>query len=285
MTMPDQIPLTSSALTFEPVVPEMCQVRQIKREAGDAFTLELYSPTPGRVFAFEPGQFNMVYAFGIGEAPLVITGNPARTNQLLHTLRPVGTVTAALKQLKRDGVVGVRGPFGTGWPLKEAAGKSLLVIASGMGLVALRPALYYLLAQRRNYAQVVLKLVTSEDTPLLFEQEIDRWAQKIEVKRFLGIDADLAHLADEALNFSELTVSPAESMVLIAAPESVEKVAITRLKKAGFASEQIYVWLERNMKCGVGLCGRCQLGPIFVCQDGPVARLDRIEPFLGKEEI
>jgi NAD(P)H-flavin reductase len=271
------------------MVPRFLPVRRRVRETGDVATLEIgdedHPPRP----AFRPGQFNMLYAFAIGEIPISISSDPARPGRIAHTIRSVGPVSAALARLKRGDRVGVRGPFGSHWPLEEAAGSDVLVVAAGIGLVPLRPALYQLLRHREAYGRVALVYGTRTPADLLYRQELDRWRRtpELQVRVTLsragpGWVGDVGHVT--AL-LPKVRFDPVDTVALICGPEVMIRASARALEDMGVAAERIFVSLERNMKCALGHCGHCQLGPAFICKDGPVLRYDRIGPLLALREV
>ncbi|MEO0330069.1 MAG: FAD/NAD(P)-binding protein, partial [Bacteroidota bacterium] len=237
-------------------------------------------------FAFAPGQFNMLYAFGHGEVPISMSGNTADSDKLVHTIRNVGSVTAALQKLKVGDSVGVRGPFGSSWPLEAAKGKNILVIAGGLGLAPLRSAIYYLLANPLDYGIISLLYGTRDPSSILFADELDEWSQSISVgltvdsatpdwKGRVGVVMDLLSPQDSFQN----------TVALVCGPEIMMRFCAYALLDRGLTSEDIYVSMERNMKCALGFCGRCQYGPYFVCHDGPVFSFDRVERLFKIREV
>jgi NAD(P)H-flavin reductase len=156
----------------DPMVPSPCRIRRAIAETHDTFTLELDVPTgPG----FQPGQFNMLYVFGVGEVPISMSGDPASRGVVTHTTREVGTVTRAMRRLRRGANLGVRGPYGTPWPLDAATGRDLVLVAGGIGLAPLRPVLYAVAARRSAYGNVVLLYGTRGPEDVLYRRELERW--------------------------------------------------------------------------------------------------------------
>jgi NAD(P)H-flavin reductase len=274
-------------VTAEPMLPIPCSVRRVRRETYDTYTLEL-EPADGE-FTFAPGQFNMVYRFGVGEAPISISGDPARPETLIHTVRAVGATTRAICQSKRGDVLGVRGPFGSHWPVEEAAGNDLVIVAGGIGLPPLRPALYQVLAERGKYGKVILLYGARTPQDLLFTRELEAWRGRFDLQVEVTVDSAVG---DWRGNVGVVTTiipgaafEPLHTTALMVGPEVMMRFTLAELQKRGLRDNQIYVSMERNMKCAIGFCGHCQYEPTFICKDGPVFRFDRIKELFGKREI
>lgn len=273
----------------EPMVPHLFSVRRVRRETHDTTTLELQAQNAPGGFTFAPGQFNMLYAFGVGEVPISISGDPSRPELLVHTVRAVGAVTKAVCRLKPGGVLGVRGPFGTRWPVVEATGHDVIVVAGGIGLAPLRPAVYNILSQRERYGKAVLLYGARSPDEVLYRQELARWTELPEIEVHVTVDKPAAgwegNVGVVTTLIPKVEFNPRFTVAMICGPEIMMRFTIEELRQRGVSIENIYISMERNMQCGIGLCGHCQIGPFFVCKDGPVFRFDRIEPFFGKREI
>lgn len=282
----------SNAVTLHPnpMVPRFLPVRHRVRENGDVVSLEIaaghsdVSPT-----GFRPGQFNMLYAFGVGEIPICISGDPTATDRIGHTIRSVGAVSAALVKLKRGDHVGIRGPFGSSWPIEEATGYDVLLIAGGIGLVPLRPVLYHLLKHREAYGRIALLYGARTRDDLLYRRELDLWRRtpdcqvRVTLNR-AGHDwvGDVGHVTGL---LPKVRFDPADTVAMIGGPEVMLRSTALALEDIGMEASQIFVSMERNMKCAVGFCGRCQFGRHFICKDGPVYRYDRIRDLLAIREL
>lgn len=269
-----------------PTLPRPCRVRRVEAETYDTFTLELEAP-PGA--APRPGQFNMLYAFGVGEVPISLSGDPARAGVFVHTTRAVGAVTRAMRGLRRGAALGVRGPFGRSWPLEEAAGKDVVLVAGGIGLAPLRPALYEILSRRWDFGRVALLYGTRSPDDILFRRELERWRGSFGLEVDVTVDrATAAWRGDVGVVTALLPRAPFEpgnTVAFVCGPEVMMRFAVDALRKRGVPTGRIFVSLERNMKCAVGLCGRCQFGPTFVCRDGPVFSWERIGRLLELREV
>jgi NAD(P)H-flavin reductase len=271
-----------------PMVPEPFCVLAKRRDTEDTWTLELEAPRGGPAPSFEPGQFNMLYAFGAGEVPISICGDPAGEEPLAHTVRSVGAATAAICETAEGGVLGVRGPFGSAWPLASAEGRDLVIVAGGIGLAPLRPALLSALRRRERFNRVVLLYGGRTPAQLLYRDELRRWAED---------GAEVAVTVDTASNdwngrvgvvtrlFDEVALDPSRTLAMLCGPELMMRFAIQGLAEAGVEPGDIHISIERNMKCAITQCGRCQFGPTFACREGPVMCLADIEAFLAIREV
>ena len=258
-------------------------------ETHDTFTLALEPARGTEAFEFRPGQFNMVYSFGVGEVPLSISGPPGETRQLIHTLRAVGPVTQSLQRMRRGDVIGLRGPYGTAWPVDLARGHDVVLVAGGIGLAPLRPALYHILAHRREYGRVVLLFGARTPDDILFARELEGWRGRFDTDVEVTVDRAPAewrgHVGVVTKLLAPARFDPDSTMAFVCGPEIMMHFTARDLDHRGVPSTHVWVSMERNMKCGVGLCGHCQLGPEFICKDGPVYRLDRIQPLLAVREL
>lgn len=275
------LPATSSV-----TVPRPFAVRRVRKELADAWTLELEPKDGAPRFAFAPGQFTMVYLFGIGEVPLSISGLPER---LLHTVRAVGAITRAICAVRAGAVLGIRGPYGNGWPLAACEGKDVVMVAGGMGLAPLRPVVYHLIAKRERFGKVVLLVGARTPDDLLFAQELEHWRGRFDLEVRVTVDrADRGWKGDVGVVTTLIpraTFDPAKTVALACGPEVMMRFTIGELKHRGVTPDNIYLSMERNMKCAVGFCGHCQFGPTFVCKDGPVFPLSRVESWLRIREV
>ncbi len=278
----------SSPPKHDGMVPQTYQVRQVHRETHDTFTLDL-EPEDGNVPAFAPGQFNMLYLFGVGEVPISISGDPTTPRVLMHTTREVGSVTRVMHNLKRGDTLGVRGPFGTAWPVDQAEGSDIVIVCGGIGLAPLRPALYKILAQRDKFGKVVLLYGTRSPNDILFKRELQRWRAHFDLDIYVTVDRAIANWRGNVGVVTTLIpkapFDPLSTIAMVCGPEVMMRFTVSELRKRGVKSDRIYVSMERNMKCGIGCCGHCQFGPDLVCRDGPVFRFDRLEPLFGTWEV
>jgi NAD(P)H-flavin reductase len=274
--------------TADPMLPRVARVGRRRRDGPQVWTLDLAADDPAGA-GFVPGQFNMLTVFGVGEVPISLSGDPGEAGRLVHTIRAVGPVSTALAGLGPQAPVGLRGPFGTGWPMPEMAGRDVVVVAGGLGLAPLRPALYRLLAERGRYGKIVLLYGTRRPEEILFRREIERWRRRLDIDIAVTVDHALGEWHGNVGVVTRLipraAFDPLHAVALVCGPEIMMRFAIAALRDAGLAEQSIYLSVERNMKCAVGTCGHCQFGPVFVCRDGPVFRYDRLRGLLATKEI
>ncbi len=267
-------------------VPWPTRVCRRRQEAPDVWTLDLEAPV-GAAAAFAPGQFNMLTVFGVGEIPVSLSGDPSRSQSWVHTVRAVGPVSQALATAPVGTVLGARGPYGSDWPLSVGLGRDILLIAGGLGLAPLRPAIYALLAARAHYGRLALCYGARGPRDLLFRREFARWARGMQVQTTVdhapagwsgrvGVVTRLIERAD---------FRPERSLALVCGPEVMMRFAVAALRAAGVDDDYIYLSLERNMKCALARCGRCQLGGTLVCRDGPVMCYGRVGHLLRVPEL
>ncbi len=265
------------------------RVAAVERETHDTFTLTV-TPVEGTAFEpFQPGQFSMLYVFGVGELPISISGDPADAERMVYTVRSVGQATHALVSRKPGDVIGVRGPFGTSWPVKEARGKDVLIVAGGIGLAPLRPVIYHVLRNRDDYVRLILLYGARSPRDLLYRKQLAEWGRAPDTQVLVTVDYGglswRGHVGVVTTLFRQLRLHPAETVAFICGPEIMMRYVIRMLEARGVAPHDIYLSMERNMKCGAGFCGHCQLGPYFVCKDGPVFSYRQMQPWLDVHEL
>jgi NAD(P)H-flavin reductase len=231
----------------------------------------------------------MVYEFGVGEVPISISGNPAKPDRLVHTIRAVGAVTNAICHMKKSDELTIRGPFGTHWPVEEAAGHDIVIVTGGLGLAPLRPAIYHLLSNREQYGRIVLLYGARTPQDMVYTVELKHWRARFDVDVETTVDAAKprwhGNVGVVTTLIPRAPFDPAHVKAFICGPEIMTRFTIQQLEKRGVETHNIFVSLERNMKCGIGLCGHCQLGAVFVCKDGPVFSYDQVQPFMTTREI
>lgn len=240
-------------------------------------------------YRFQPGQFNMVYVPGVGEAAISISSDPEDTQTLHHTIRLVGSVTRAIDRLGEGGTIGLRGPFGQGWPIEQLHGRDVVILTGGIGLAPLRPVIYSILRHRNQYRRVVLLYGcrTSEDR--LYAAELDAWTQDNSIDVLVTVDNATSEWTGPVGVVTNLVrrikVNAERTMVLVCGPRILNRVGTWSFLQLHVPPSQIYVSLERNMNCGFGRCGHCQYGDKFVCRDGPVFCFSDIADIFAVEEI
>lgn len=280
---------TTTGPATDPMLPVAYRIEKALRETHDTFTLDLVPVNGAGIGKHAPGQFNMLYVFGVGEVPISISSDTSEIPMLRHTVRRVGPVTQAMGALKRGGQIGVRGPFGSHWPMAEETGRDYVIVTGGIGLAPLRPALYHLMNHREKYGKIVLLYGARTPEDILYRRELTQWRGKFDLDIQVTVDrgakgwggnvgvvTSLIHLAP---------FDPANAVALVCGPEVMMRFTLMELQNRGVSPRQVYLSMERNMKCAVGFCGHCQYGPAFMCKDGPVFRFDRTGPIFGISEI
>ncbi len=268
------------------MVPRFLRVTGNRRELSDTWTLELDPEGP---FPFKPGQFNMMYAFGIGEAPISISGDPAAPETLVHTIRAVGKVTEALCAARPGTQIGIRGPYGTDWPVAAAEGSDVVVLAGGIGLAPLRPALFHLMNNRSRYGRVSILYGGRSPETLLFPAEVKRLRSRFDVQVEVTVDAAppswRGNVGVVTTLVRRAAFDPENTTAFVCGPEIMMRFALVELGRAGVATDRTFVSMERNMKCAIGFCGHCQYGTEFICKDGPVFAYSKIEHLFRIREL
>ena len=276
-------------MAVNPMIPEPFCLRGVTKETPDTFTLTLNPQNGNGISSFKPGQFSMLWVFGVGELPISISGDPGKQDQLVYTVRSVGKATHALVSQKAGSAVGVRGPFGTGWPVEVARGRDLIIVAGGIGLAPLRPVIYHVLSHRQEYDRLVLLYGARSPRDLLYRKELAAWARQRDAQVLVTVDyGGLSwrnHVGVVTTLFKFARLRPAHSLAMLCGPEIMMRFVVRDLEAHGLNRDQIYLSMERNMKCAVGFCGHCQYGPHFICKDGPVFRYDQLAPHMDKYEL
>jgi NAD(P)H-flavin reductase len=275
--------------THSHMTPVPYRVRSRVQENREAATLCL-EPLKEELRAPQPGEFMMLYAFGVGEIAVSISGDPAATDgTITHTVRAVGAVSRALHDAQVGTVIGVRGPFGTTWGLAEADGRDLVMVAGGVGFCPLRPVVLTALAHRADYGRVVLILGARSPSDFVFPAQLDEWAVHPKIELHLTVDVPVQGWTGEVGFVTEplrrLALNPDRTTAFLCGPEPMMRFAGEALLEKGMAASDIRVSLERNMQCGIGWCGHCQLGPLLLCLDGPVVGYDVARPLLAVKEL
>ncbi|MEP7355693.1 MAG: FAD/NAD(P)-binding protein [Anaerolineales bacterium] len=283
-------PSTAGLQSANPMLPFPAVIAHIQPEAAGVatYTLELEDPARRAAYRFRPGQFNMLYLPGIGEVAISMSSDSEEPRTLLHTIRVAGNVTQAIARLNVGGVVGLRGPFGSAWPVEQARGGDVIFVSGGIGLAPLRPAIYSVIRHRADYGKVTLLVGARTPADLLYPDEYERWRQH-DIEVLVTVDR-----ADEKWSgrvgvvpmlFYTLRPDPRRTTLFSCGPEIMMRFVVYEALARRIAKERIFVSLERNMKCAIGFCGHCQFGPTFLCKEGPVYTYEQAEPFFGVEEF
>ncbi len=269
--------------------PTPYRVERRVAETGDTVTLTLCAPAGTAPPAFAPGQFNMLYRFGVGEAAISIAGDPARPTELVHTVRVAGKVTESIAGAAPGETVGVRGPYGTGWPMDDLPGRDVVVVAGGLGLPPLRPALLAILARRERYGRLEVIYGARSPKDLVFYDEVQAWRRRDDLRIQVTVDAAgrdwYGDVGLVTARLPDARFEPARTSALLCGPEIMLRLTARALEQAGVPPERIFLSMERNMKCAIGLCGHCQFGPDFVCRTGPVFPYAAVRDRLDRREV
>ncbi|MFQ5875298.1 MAG: FAD/NAD(P)-binding protein, partial [Dehalococcoidia bacterium] len=248
------------------------------------FQVELNDPEEREGFAYRPGQFAFVSAFGVGEAPFCLTSAPSRGQILEFAINKVGTVTSALHRLGEGDIIGVRGPFGNWFPLEEMRGKNIIILGGGIGGAPLRPVIHTILDNRADYGKLTLLWAARLPSLLIFTEEFDDWRAAPDTELHLTVDRGDETWTGNVGLITELlekaAPSPENAVTITCGPPIMIKFTMLTLEKLGFTRNQMIITLEAKMKCGMGKCGRCNLGEKFVCTDGPVFSYAEVSKFL-----
>jgi sulfhydrogenase subunit gamma (sulfur reductase) len=283
------LPIPTSAKTSEnPYQHNLAELINTEEQTPDTklYTFKYVDAQQQREFKFTAGQFMLLSVFGFGEAPFGVCSCPSKTDTLQLTIRNVGHLTNALNQLPVGSHVGLRGPYGVGWPMDELLEKNVLLIAGGIGLVPLRPAILEVLENRNKYGKLQIMYGARCPEELLYKDDLYLWENRRDVEYVATVDRDDEHcwagnIGVVTTLFDRLTVSAKNTIALICGPPIMYRFVIRDLHNLHFSDDQIYLSLERRMKCGVGHCSHCIVGTKFVCQDGPVFRYDEAKNLRG----
>lgn len=264
--------------------PARISDRRVEAAGIFTFRIRFLDPEVRRSFRFCPGQFNMVYAYGVGEVPISIVSDPSDPVNLEHTIRIAGRVTSAMTRWKIGDVVGIRGPYGRGWPMDEARGREVVIVTGGLGCAPVVGVINYIFRRREEYGTLHILHGVKTPNDLLYRDRFDAWRMHPRTRVYLTTDhpdKSWRYRVGVVTNlFDELVVGPS-AIVMMCGPGVMMQYAAHTLRERGIAEESIFLSLERHMQCGIGLCGHCQLGPRFVCKDGPVFRFGDVKRFFG----
>lgn len=270
------------------MIPQRYRVADVRTEMKATVTLTL-TPVDAAIAAWVPGQFAMLWAFGVGEVPISMSARGGAPDDLVHTVRSVGAVSEALCRLVPGDVVGVRGPFGAGWDLDSARGDDVVVVAGGIGLAPVRPLVHAIRADRDSFGAVDVLIGARSPTELLYPDELAAWSDDPTLGLHLIVDRSRPGWTGDVGVVTELVprvrTRPATTVAFVCGPEVMMRFVANALVDTGIAANRVRVSLERNMKCAVAHCGHCQLGPVLVCRDGPVLAYDAAAELMRVGEL
>lgn len=291
------MPHTLSTSRPEPIcgmdtwMPVPARILAVEQENFNTwtFTTRFVDEEIRKIYRFAPGQFNMLYVPGVGEAAFSLSSDPAEPETLAHTVRRVGSVTRALERFKPGGLIGLRGPFGHGWPMELMRDRHVVIVAGGIGIAPLRPVLYTLLRNPDYCKRLVLLYGCRTPADRVYATELEDWENNDAIEVLVTVDN-----ADSEWNgpvgvvtnlLRRIKVDAKDTIVLVCGPKVLNRVAAWSFLQLHVPPDQVFVSLERNMNCGFARCGHCQLGGKFVCSDGPVFRFSDIADIFAKEDI
>ncbi len=270
---------------LDPMLPVAVRVASVNRETYDTCTLVTEAVTPDGLPAFVPGQFSMLYRYGVGEVPISISGDPGIANRLIYTIRAVGAVSTSLVNRRPGELIAMRGPFGSSWPVEQAKGGDVLVVAGGIGLAPLRPVIYHILRNRSDYGRLTLLYGARSPKELLFSKELKSWSAQPDTEVLVTVDTGgpswRGHVGVVTKLFGHVQLRPERLTAMTCGPEIMMRFVMRQLEARAIPDEKIYLSMELNMKCAVGFCGHCQMGPYFLCKDGPVFRYSQMRRWMG----
>jgi NAD(P)H-flavin reductase len=269
---------------MNPYLPREAEIVGRTEESSNTFSLHLRL-TDREPYAFAPGQFNMLYLYGSGEVPISVVEESEDDQTLTHTVRALGRITNGLAQLQVGDHIGLRGPFGRGWPMQEAEGRDLVVVTGGLGCAPSVSIIHHVLRHRARYGHLNILQGVKHTDDLIWRSQYDAWAKLPDVTVLLAADvagpAWHGHVGLVTTLFDQLSLRPERTVAMLCGPEVMMRAAADGLHRLGIRPEAIYLSMERNMQCAVGHCGHCQIGGNFVCREGPVFAWPAVRELLG----
>ena len=272
---------------INPYLLQEAEILERIDEAAGIFTLRLRFSDAAlqRAYTFQPGQFNMVYLYGVGEVAISIVSDPRDEHIFDHTIRVVGRVTRGLAQLQTGQYIGIRGPFGRGWPLHESQGRDVLIVTGGLGCAPTISVINYVLNRRERYGRLIIMQGVKHANDLLWRERYAQWAKQPDTQVIIAADEGVSiwpwHVGRVTDLFDSIHLDPAHTTAMMCGPEGMMHAAVRQLTQRGMDEASIYLSMERNMQCAVGHCGHCQYGGKFVCKDGPVFSFPEVKELFG----
>lgn len=264
-------------------LPDMATIQEVIQESPTikTFRVTLNNEARMREFAFEPGQVGQVSVIGVGESTFVINSPPTRKDYLQFSVMKVGELTAHLHKMKAGDQIGVRAPLGNAFPYESMKGKDIVFIGGGIGMAPLRTLMLYMLDNRADYGNITLLYGARSPSDMAFSYEVKEWLERKDMQTVLTVDngtPDWPHKVGLIPNIlKEINPSPENAVAVTCGPPIMIKFTVQALQELGFSDDQVVTTLEKRMKCGVGICGRCNIGSSYVCKDGPVYTLAQLK--------
>lgn len=274
---------------IDPYLPLEAEIIERKQETPTVFTLQLRftEQEHHKHFHFRPGQFNMLYLYGVGEVAISIVSDPTETSILTHTIRAIGRVTHALEKLQPGAIIGVRGPYGRGWPLEQIMGKDVIVLTGGLGCAPTVSVINYILARREKYGHLTILQGVKHSDDFIFRKQYALWQKSPNTSIHIAADQagpkwpwSIGYVTDM---INKIELNPQNTMVMMCGPEMMMSTAINVLHTKNVPDHHIYLSMERNMECGIGQCGHCQYGGFFICKDGPIFSYSEIKELFHEQ--
>ncbi len=270
-------------------LPHEAEIVERIEESPTIFTLRLRFTNPeiNAQYSFAPGQFNMVYLYGVGEVPISIVSDPDGDGLYDHTIRVVGRVTRGLAKLKTGDRIGIRGPYGRGWPLTEAEGHDVLIVTGGLGCAPVVSVINYVINRRERFGRMLIMQGVKHANDLLWRERYDQWSKMPNTEVIVAADQAGGKqwpwkIGQVVSMLDDIAIAPKKTIAMMCGPEGMMRVAIEHLLNRGMDESSLYMSMERNMQCAVGHCGHCQYGGKFICKNGPVFSYDEIKPIFGQ---
>lgn len=273
---------------FDPCLPHEAEIIKRVQESSTIFTLHLRftDPRHHQGFNFYPGQFNMLYLYGVGEVAISIVSDPKKKNILTHTIRAIGRVTRALQKLQPGDRIGIRGPYGRGWPLEQVKGKDVVVVTGGLGCAPSVSIISYILQRRTQYGNLSILQGVKHSDDFIFRKQYALWQKSPHTEIHIAADQagpkwpwSVGYVTDM---IDKLKLNPENTVAMMCGPEMMMNTAVKVLNKKGIPEHHIYLSMERNMECGIGQCGHCQYGGFFICKDGPIFAYSEIKALFNQ---
>ncbi len=281
---------TTADPATHPWMSQLATIGEANAEVAGIVTyrVDISDPVAAQTYRFLPGQFNMLYLPGIGEAAISISSDAGQPTRLLHTVRAAGSVTSALARKGVGDQILIRGPYGSAWPMDKIKGLDVVLACGGVGLAPLRPAIYHIMRHRGDYGRVFLLYGARTPGDMLYESEYAAWRDKditVETTVDIGDGQWRGNIGVVPVLFYRMRLNAAKTCVLTCGPEIMIRFVVFESLARKISPDRIILSMERNMNCAIGHCGHCQIGPMFVCKDGPVFTYRQIEPFMHVEDF